>query len=196
MWFSARGRSLLFAVLLAVAGGTAWGGDPSAARSAGAPMPDDTKQSGANRDGVPVAVDDCPLAIGPVQGDADRDGRADSCDCAPLDARAWARPGEVGGFRIGGDKATIAWDVPANPGGSLDALRYDVLRATDPADFVTGTSCVATGLGPYPVTADLSRPAAGHAYYYLARARNACPSAFGPLAFGPAGLEIASRLCP
>jgi hypothetical protein len=218
MVFGDRGCTLLFTALLAMGSGSTRGGELTAATSFsrtwlgesdrdGDGVPDDgddcplvadPAQRDADRDGdgVPDDGDDCPLVADPAQRDADRDGHGDACDCAPGDPRAWERPGEVLGFRVSRDRATIAWDIPASPGGLADGLRYDLLRSPDPGDFVTSASCVATGIGPYPLTADLSRPPAGRVNCYLVRARNSCSPTPGPLAFDPDGYEITSRRCP
>src|SRR5207245_1145033 len=95
----------------------------------------------------------------PFYQDADRDGYGNSSvvvqqcgpllsgyvatggDCNDADGTIWATPSEVQGDQFP-DPVTLTWAAPSAPGASADV--YDVLRSTNPADFVGAATCVTT----------------------------------------------------
>jgi uncharacterized repeat protein (TIGR01451 family) len=125
---------------------------------------------------------DASLVLAP---DQDADGVPDGADCAPLDAAAFAIPGEVTGVRFDADGETIRWDsaVPgAGPGTLHDLLRGNVQdlasRIDQPAD------CLVQG-SEATLAADVAVPLEGQAFWYLVRGRNLCGA--GTLGSGSAG---------
>ncbi|HEV8199310.1 MAG TPA: hypothetical protein VGS03_04750 [Candidatus Polarisedimenticolia bacterium] len=125
-----------------------------------------------------------------LQPDADGDGVTACEDCDDANAGVQATPPEVGS--ISADGTLFSWNAPA--GG---ALRYDLLRTSNPADFVNGAVCVASDISD-PVAEDDDVPPPGGFFYYLVRAENACPAALGsgPLGFRSNGQPIQGRSCP
>ena len=118
--------------------------------------------------------------IGPRPGavpDADGDAVADACDCAPGDAGSFARPATIARLRLGGGMiATLGWDPQAATAGP--GTRYRLV--TGPASRLGSEGGFASACtlrddltsGDYgDVRAD---PPQGEAWYYLARAENAC----------------------
>lgn len=114
------------------------------------------------------------LVVGCTGPDGDGDGRQDSCDCAPADGTAFARPREIDNLRW--QAATqLAWDSDAAYSGS--GTRYDVLRgelaqvallAGASGDFCMADDHPDTGIGALPV------PSPGAGFFYLVRGDNAC----------------------
>jgi len=122
-----------------------------------------------------------------AQPDADGDGVADAADCAPGDASAWAVPGEASDLRfpVAGDRATLAWSAPLEPGGAT--VLYDLLRSGRSDDFSL-PACIGSDL-TVTSAADPETPAT--AYFYLVRSGNRCGTNAGrrsdgaPRATGP-----------
>jgi hypothetical protein len=76
------------------------------------------------------------------------------------------------------------------------ATDYDVIRTTDPSDFVNAAACL-----PAPDPTSLTRtdsqdPTPGGLFAYLVRARNGCPAGSGPLGTSASGAPRAGRNCP
>ena len=124
--------------------------------------------------------------IGPRPGafpDADADGVADACDCAPSDAGSFAPPAEIPRIRIAGTAPqTISWDSQAAASGvgttytivtgDLAALRRDGGYAS--------ACTLRQGLALPEFTDARPDPPVGSGFYYLARAENSCaPGTFG-----------------
>jgi len=128
--------------------------------------------------------------------DDDNDGVEDVSDCAPLDAGAFAIPGEVMGlaFKENPEKDTLSWVSAALGAGS--GTVHDVLRG-DLGELPVGTgpseTCVASGLSGAELV-DASTPAPGLGYWYVVRAQNAC----GATNYGMAsdGTPRESAICP
>ena len=94
-------------------------------------------------------------------------------DCNDADPFAWSASGEVTTLNIDADRATFRWSPPDAPGSV--SVHYDLLRSANPANFVADgvSSCALVGVDA-PVAADATVPAPGQAFFYLARAVNAC----------------------
>jgi glucose/arabinose dehydrogenase len=121
--------------------------------------------------------------------DSDGDGADDACDCLARDSGAYAPAAEVPRLRISGAALTrLGWDSQSAAAGS--SIEYalasgDVGRLGDEGGFASACA-LASGLA-VPAFADARPdPPPGLAYYYLARAANACdPGTYGDGA-GPA----------
>ena len=113
-------------------------------------------------------------------------------DCADGDANAWSVPSEVPQLDFA-DQTGLAWLPPVNAGAT--AVSYDLLRSSDPGDFVTNATCLPVDPGGL-TAADPETPAVGGFFFYLARARNGCPGAVGSLGHGSDGEPRAGRSCP
>ena len=116
-------------------------------------------------------------------------------DCSDSDPTVWAAPGEAQSLNVAPDKTTLTWSAPVDAGGVISALRYDLLRSVNPADFGAGATCVATNTSAASA-ADPAAPGAGGVFSYLVRARNACPSGQGPLGANSSGTQRTGRSCP
>lgn len=124
--------------------------------------------------------------------DSDGDGIPDGTDCRPADLTLWSAPTEARNLMLtrSGGSVDLSWMAPASPGGT-GATLYDVLRSTDPADFIdiSHTTCVATGITG---TSTAEGTPAG-SVFYLVRARNACGGSLGSRSDGT---PRAGRSCP
>jgi hypothetical protein len=150
---------------------------------------------GLFRPGIPgeIAVN----TVVPCHGsDDDGDSRTSACDCDDANAQVWETPGEVNASVLHQDPVigtTLSWSAPSDPGGA--ATDYDVIRTTDPSDFVNAATCL-----PAPDPSSLTRtdpedPSPGGLFAYLVRARNACPAGSGPLGAGAGGALRVGRSC-
>ena len=106
---------------------------------------------------------------------------------------SWATPGEVTNVFIVADTNIITWDPPLAPGGN--ALVYDVIRSSDPTDFVTNADCIETDDGADTQAIDPESPPSG-GYFYLVRAQNSCPVGEGPVGNTSAGPPRIAASCP
>jgi len=115
----------------------------------------------------------------------------------PLAGTTCVPAGEVEGLRLAHDPAsattTLAWRAPSEPAGMV--LLYDLLRSTRADDFGAAAECLLSDAEGASAT-DAGTPAAGNAFYYLARGRNRCPSDEGPLGAQSDGTPRAGRGCP
>ncbi len=119
--------------------------------------------------------------------DADGDGVPNGADCVPGDAAAWTAPSPVTDLRLG--PAGFTWSRPVSGGGAV----YDLLRS-DRADDFWDAGCVATGVSDTSVPAAWDDvPPAGHASFYLVRARSECGTA--PLGFASDGTARHGTAC-
>lgn len=126
--------------------------------------------------------------------DVDADGVDAQLDCDDANGAAWARPGEVRDVSVSG--ATLSWNTPEEPGSSLEALRYDVLRSPAPDDFAgPGAACLATAIAPASFD-DAAAPQAGALFAYLVRARSGCANGVGSAGRASDGTERVARACP
>ena len=134
--------------------------------------------------------------------DRDEDGFGDlgdaSClslsrDCNDNDASIWGTPAEIRNVRFV-TKVAQTWDPPLEPGALTSALVYDTLRAVAPSDFLSAT-CMETSDGPNTTAADLL-PGAGQRFFYLGRAKNACPQGIGSFGTDSQGVPRPARSCP
>ncbi len=129
------------------------------------------------------ACDNCPALANRDQADFDRDllgdvcdpdddndGAADGSDCAPLDGRFFAPPGEVGPSVVVGPAIdAITWNATAQ------ATAYNVYRgrASTLPPFAYNHSCFEAN-SPDTAATDPDLPARGDFFYYLVSAVNAC----------------------
>ena len=152
----------------------------------------------ADGDGVPDCRDDCPSVPDPAQADADGDGVGDACDCAPADARLWAAPDEADRLTLYPGGQILEWQPAPHPGAYTLDDRYDLVRSTDPSDFVSGAVCVASGVAPQQnrlYAVDAAAPLLrGQAFYELVRGANACGA--GPAGRAGDGAIVPARVCP
>ena len=145
----------------------------------------------------PPGAETCDGLDNDCDGTTDEDGDADGvgicADCDDMNAGVFAPPGEALNLRFTSATA-LAWDAPTSAGGS--GVRYDVLRAIGPSDFVTSTVCLESDDGTDRLATEAATPAIGSAFFYLARAENDCPSGQGPLGSASNGTPRAGRACP
>lgn len=120
----------------------------------------------------------------------------DLTDCNDGDGGSWATPGEATGLAFAADKQTLSWSA-VTIGGTSASMRYDLLRSSNPADFVNGTACVASSIATTSAP-DAGTPTEGTLFAYLARAKNGCPGAggVGTLGTTSAGATRAGISCP
>ena len=124
--------------------------------------------------------------------DLDGDGVASCTDCDDRNPGAWGIPGEVTNLIFGTDAVTLSWSPPASPGAA--SLTYDLVRS-GAADFATDAVCLVTG-GTDPTAVDSDTPDVGAVFFYLARARNACPAGTGTLGMDSSGVPRLALVCP
>ena len=117
---------------------------------------------------------------------------ADGSDCDDGSASLWRTPGEVRDLLFADDQ-TLVWTAPAE--GGATSLVYDLLLSNDPTDFVTSATCVASDAAATTAIDPLS-PVPGAAFFYLARAQNACPKGDGSLGTRSDGTGRIGRTCP
>jgi len=137
---------------------------------------------------------DWPTLFGTNDGDDDFDTFTEcEGDCDDSQSQVWGTPGETWGLLFI-DEQTLEWNPPLNMGGSF--AFYDVLRTTDPADFVVLGTCVASDHWDTTFPDDMT-PARGQVFHYLTRAQNTCPTASeGPLGVRSDGIPRAGTSCP
>jgi hypothetical protein len=145
-----------------------------------------------------------PSDVGCV--DADADGyappggtqcRSNVDDCDDANPAAWANPGEALAllFQAGPGLDTLGWTAPLTIGAPPSAIRFDAIRSDLPGDFSART-CVETFAGPDTLATDGALPADGNSFFYLIRARNACPVGQGPLGLASNGTPRSAPVCP
>lgn len=132
--------------------------------------------------------------------DVDGDGVGDACDCDAGNPAVWSTPGEVRNLILSKSStpshSVLQWDVVEASGGA--AVAYDTLRSDLAGDFVSDGVCVESNDGADVISSDASAPLPGAAYFYLVRARNACPGSSGSGSPGTAsdGTTRTARSCP
>ncbi len=93
-----------------------------------------------------------------------------------------------------GTNLTFTWDPPASAASGCGTVVYDVLQSSNPADFVTAATCVATGVTVTTAPDDDLVPMnPGEVRYYLVRDRDACGSNLGTASDGT---PRQGRTCP
>ena len=128
---------------------------------------------------------------GPL-ADLDGDGVSSCQDCDDHNAATWGVPGETTGLMFS-DAVTLAWSPPADFGA--ESVEYDLLRSDVASDFTTAGVCVASGMA-LPSATDATMPDLGRCFFYLARARNACPGGIGSAGAGSSGVPRPALVCP
>jgi hypothetical protein len=128
-----------------------------------------------------------------LEADCDGDGVSPfGGDCDDGDGSAFGRPGDVRAFGFE-SKDTASWQPPAEPGGTVAGLVYDVLRSDQASDFTTATTCEESD--DTDTTATLPGiPVTGNVWHYLVRAANNCDD--GPAGFGSDAVERPAQACP
>ena len=177
-------------------GAASFTGDGGPATSASIDSPWDLEVDAAGD--VYVAADNRVRKIFMSCHDNDADGVSNcQLDCDDSNTAAWNPPGEVGGLMLrhdlGSGTTSLQWNPPSQPGGTT--LSYDVIRTGDPSDLLAGASCQATGT-PLTTLDDAGDPATGHAFYYLVRADNGCPTEPGTWGDDAFGIPRIGRTCP
>ncbi|HKY33731.1 MAG TPA: PKD domain-containing protein [Candidatus Polarisedimenticolia bacterium] len=143
----------------------------------------------ADADGVPDALDNCPLESNGSQDDADADGTGDPCDCAPADPSVSSLPAEAGLLLDALSGGWLSWE--AAPQASWYNL-YRGAAGPDPG-APEPAACLAPGLVS-PGHQDGALPAAGGLYYYLVTAGNCFGE--GTAGHGSSGAPRAASPCP
>lgn len=128
-------------------------------------------------------------AASDADGDAAPSSGSDP-DCDDANTRAWRRPSVVEGVRFA-DSVTLGWSEIRETGSG--EWGFDTLRSTAASDFTAMATCIESNDARDRVAYDLESPAPGSAFFYLVRARNACP---GDLGQGPVAFTREARLCP
>jgi hypothetical protein len=119
---------------------------------------------------------------------------ADGTDCDDAAPDLWDTPGEALNL-VFTDVRTLGWSAPVALGGT--AVVYDLLRSTNPWDFVTFTAiCVESNDGPNTVAVDAANPTLGACFYYHVRAENTCPYGFGILGTDSDNVPVIGHWCP
>jgi N-acetylneuraminic acid mutarotase len=116
--------------------------------------------------------------------DADGDGVASPCDCAPEDPGAFDVPWEILDVRWLSDGTTIVWESDA-PNSGPDT-RYDLVRGELTGLPVGGAGevCLEPDSGDTSA-GDATPPPAGSGFYYLVRGENVCGAgSYGTDSFG------------
>jgi aldose sugar dehydrogenase len=118
--------------------------------------------------------------IGPKPGafpDADGDGAADACDCAPSDAGSYTAPVEIPRLRVSNAApTTLNWDAQsaaAGPGTAYTMVSGD-LGALRPDGGLASACTLSRGVAGTSLTEARPDPPAGSGVYYLVRAENTC----------------------
>lgn len=142
-------------------------------------------------DFVPNYSDNCVNVANADQANADGDAFGAACDCNDANANVWAVPSSVT-LSFGADKQTFSWTAPAVIGGT--SVVYDTFRQGDPLTGATVYSCFQGNLAVLGTT-DAARPAAGHAFHYLAAGENACGRNLDDPNNGQTGSRIGAS-CP
>jgi len=132
--------------------------------------------------------------------DQDGDGfRVCTPDCWDANPQVWAPPFEVSLFTLtAGTPTTLTWDSQSTTAGP--ETTYDLVGGTltNPAggmDFSAAT-CLQP-LGPNSFSDPRPNPAAGAAYWYLARGKNSCGiGTYGASSFGPSYRDESIPPCP
>jgi glucose/arabinose dehydrogenase len=135
-------------------------------------------------DGHEVSFATIDLSV-PDLTDTDGDGGPACSDCAPSDSTL-AAPAEAADLSIDSDEATISWT------GVPNATGYDLDRGLITGPFVYDHACLGTDLGA-PAFRDVESPPTGRAFYYVARAHNACGA--GILGMASRGSAIEQTTC-
>jgi hypothetical protein len=126
-------------------------------------------------------------------GDLDGDGVTNCFDCDDHNPGAWGIPGEVNGLMFDVDDVTLSWSPPVDPGAA--SVSYDLLRSSVASDFQSAAVCLDSGIAG-PSAPDAAAPSLNKFFYYLARARNACPGGVGTAGAGSSGVPRAALVCP
>jgi len=156
-------------------------------------LPDPPGQD-LDADGLNDVCDNCPMTPNSDQLDDDWDMAGNLCDCAPLDAGAFAEPEEIQGLRALTDKNSLQWDSIAAQAGP--GTVYDLLRGftfTLPVGSGITETCVFGNLSN-PTAADQAQPPRTRAFYYLVRGENVCGT--GSYGTDSALNERLSDACP
>jgi hypothetical protein len=131
-----------------------------------------------------------------LPGDRDGDGTDNLDDCAPLDAGAFALPGEVPLLLLDRDESDVAllsWNDLSGAAGSdtvYDVVTGNVNWLSLPFDLSTALECAVESTELF----DTTMPAPGVARFYVVRAANTCGK--GPWGIGNPGGPRSYSVCP
>jgi hypothetical protein len=127
--------------------------------------------------------------------DADADGRPPGCDCDDTSGSVWSTPGEVPSLTLRSvtGATELTFQPPPVPGASV--FDYELIRSSAASDFLNATTCPGAADPSEPLRLDTALPASGASFFYLVRARNACPNGEGPLGVSSSG-EPHAGACP
>ncbi len=125
---------------------------------------------------------------------------ASAGDCNDADGTVYGTPGEVRALEMSHDgvsgSTTVTWQAPLEEGGAAGSLSYDLLRSPEADDFQAAASCLESGTAA-TTSEELGSPPPGAVWFYLVRARNACPTGgVGSLGHGSSGTEREGAACP
>jgi len=169
-----------------------WGGEP--ALGGGSYSARGASTLDTDGDGELDECDNCPSIANADQANADGDVAGNACDCAPMNAGAFAAPGEVTDLEFGVDAATLSW-ASAAPGAGAGTV-HDVARGAAhqlPVGSGAGENCLGHGIADdsavYPAV-----PATRTGYWYLVRGRNFCGD--GTWGSRSDGTPRATAVCP
>jgi hypothetical protein len=95
----------------------------------------------------------------------------------------------------GSGLSTLSWDPPTDSGGTLPVV-YDLLRASDPADWIGSAVCLESDDGADTSASDGESPPLGAVRYYLLRIENSCVAGDGGLGRDSDGAERLGAECP
>ena len=87
----------------------------------------------------------------------------------------------------------LSWAAPVNLGGV--AVLYDTLRSEESGHFLS-PECVESADGSDTMAVDAATPDPGAAFFYVIRARNACPAIEWLLGTGSDGFPRFAPSCP
>lgn len=107
--------------------------------------------------------------------DGDGDGVEDVADCAPLDATAFALPGEVTNLRVEGSGPTDVFFEPQAAGpGTCHAVHSGLLKRVIATRSLQEMFCLVPCVATAPWPDARQAPPLGDAWYYLVHAENVC----------------------
>jgi hypothetical protein len=119
-----------------------------------------------------AGADTGSVTIFAIESDCDGDGVGPWHDCGDGNPDLWSAPSECRDLLIDGDKATLTWNPPLDPGNTSGSVLYDTLRSSDASDFDTA-DCLESDEAD--LTASDSAPVGlGSLFFYLVRGQNDC----------------------
>ena len=138
---------------------------------------------------------DADTLVDCVDPDDDNDGVLDGADCAPLDASAFAMPGEVTGVAVTQNSPTeVTFDTQNVGSGTLYEVVSGLTGRIVATQSLMEDFCLAPGVATGSLQDTRPGPPANDAWFYLIRAGNSCGT--GSLGGGAARAEPrAAEVC-